>query len=73
MKVHGVAEYTISRGVVVWEDNQLKTKQGHGKYIPRPCFGPVFDGIATRDKNRDEIQFKVEREPYKGEVIVLGK
>jgi len=71
MVVHGVAEITISRGVVVWENNQLHVTQGSGKYIPRSNFGPIFDGIDTRDKNRDERKQKVEREPYKGEVLKL--
>lgn len=71
MKVHGVAEVTLSRGVVVWENNELKCTQGHGKYIPRPCFGPVFDGISERDEARDERKLKVDREPYKGPVIQL--
>ncbi len=71
MTVHGVAEVTISRGVVVWENDKLKTTQSHGKYITRPCFGPVFNGINVRDKVRDESQFRVEREPYNGEFEVF--
>jgi len=66
MEVHGVAEITISRGIVVWENGQLYTKSGHGKYIPRPSFGPAFDGIETREKARDERKLKVERQPYPG-------
>lgn len=69
MQVHGVAEITISRGAVVWENNTLKTTSGHGKFVPRPCFGPAFNGIDVRDKNRDESQFRVEREPYTGNTI----
>lgn len=69
MEVHGIADVTISRGVVVWENGQLFTKQGHGKYVPRQCWGPVFDGIKERDIARDELKWKVEREPYKGPVF----
>lgn len=50
MEVTGVAEITISRGVVVWEDGKLHTINGHGKFIPRKCFGPPYDGIALRDE-----------------------
>jgi dihydropyrimidinase len=71
MTVHGVAEITISQGEVVWENNELLCKQGRGRYIPRPTFGPVFDGIAKRDEVRNEKQFKVEREPYTGEVLKI--
>jgi hypothetical protein len=31
MEVHGIAEVTISRGAVVWENGRLYTKRGHGK------------------------------------------
>ncbi len=71
MRVHGVGATTISRGVIVWNDNTLYTTNGHGKYIPRACFGPVFDGIDTREVARDELKRKVDRQPYTGPVIKL--
>jgi len=73
MVVHGIAEITISRGIVVWENGHLCCTAGHGKFIPRPCFGPVFDGISTRDIARDERKLKVEREPYNGPVFTPNK
>ncbi|PRP87048.1 dihydropyrimidinase [Planoprotostelium fungivorum] len=69
MKVHGIAEVTISRGRVVFRDGVLHTMKGSGRYIDRPCFGPPFDGIEARDKDRDERKLKVEREPYTGPVV----
>ena len=69
MTVHGVADYTISRGVVVWENGELHTTQGSGRYIPRQPFGPVFTSIETREKVRDELEVAVEREPYTGPVF----
>jgi len=72
MEVHGIAEVTISRGTIVWENGKMLTKNCHGKFIPRPCFGPAFDGIDLRDKSRDERQFKVERPEYSGEVWKSG-
>jgi len=68
MTVHGIATVTISRGVVVWENNHLLTKPGSGRYVPRPCFGMPFDGIHERDIARDETKLKVNRMPYQGEV-----
>lgn len=44
-----MAEVTISRGMVVWENGKLNTTNGHGKFIPRKCFGPPYDVIAQRD------------------------
>lgn len=72
MTVHGVAEVTISRGKVVWENGTLHTEQGHGKFVPTPCWGPPFDGIDIREKARDERKLKVERQPYSGPVWAPG-
>eukprot|EP01117_Protostelium_nocturnum_P019371 TRINITY_DN838_c0_g1_i1.p1 TRINITY_DN838_c0_g1~~TRINITY_DN838_c0_g1_i1.p1 ORF type:complete len:501 (-),score=193.97 TRINITY_DN838_c0_g1_i1:49-1551(-) len=73
MTVRGVAVTTISRGKIVWNDGKLLTTQGSGRYIPRPCFGSIFDGIALRDESRDERLQKVEREPYTGPVVQIPK
>lgn len=66
--VHGIADYTISRGKVVWENGELKTEAGAGKYVARKCFGEAFSAIDVSDEARDERKRKVEREPYDGPV-----
>jgi len=71
MEVTGVAEITISRGKVVWENDKLHTVNGSGRFIPRKCFGPAYDSIDLRDKVNDPARKKVEREPYKGPVLQL--
>jgi dihydropyrimidinase len=71
MTVHGVADITISRGVVVWENNTLHTTQASGQYVERPAFAAIYDQIHTRDIVRDESQFKVDREPYTGPVVQI--
>mmetsp|Transcript_26313 Transcript_26313/g.36632 ORF Transcript_26313/g.36632 Transcript_26313/m.36632 type:complete len:498 (+) Transcript_26313:655-2148(+) len=71
MEVSGIADVTISRGRIVWQNGSLQTEQGWGRYVPRPCFGPIYDKVDIRDKLRDVRQQKVEREPYAGEVIQL--
>ena len=68
MEVHGVPEITISRGVVVWENGKLSTTKGHGKFIPRPCWGTAFEGLEERQKQNDERKLKVNRAPYSGPV-----
>ena len=50
MEVTGVPAVTLSRGNVVWQDGELKTVRGAGKYIDRPCFAPYFDAVS---KNRE--------------------
>lgn len=39
--VHGVCEMTISRGKVVWEDGELRTSQGAGRFVPLPPYSPI--------------------------------
>jgi dihydropyrimidinase len=52
MEVTGLPTVTISRGSVVWQDGELKTVKGAGKYVNRPCFAPYHDAIGkTRELN----------------------
>ncbi|KAK5810471.1 hypothetical protein PVK06_025783 [Gossypium arboreum] len=48
-KGKGKVEVTISRGRIVWKDDELKVAPGSGKYIPMPPFGFLFDGIEKID------------------------
>ncbi|GMR48441.1 hypothetical protein PMAYCL1PPCAC_18636, partial [Pristionchus mayeri] len=51
MEVHGVADVTISRGKIVWENGQLKTMTGSGRFVPLKPWSPtVFSTIAQRAK-----------------------
>ena len=68
MKIQGIAAVTITRGKVAWENGELKCEQGWGRFVPRKPFGPVFDGIETRDEARDLLKRKVDRPPYDGPV-----
>ena len=48
----GVAMTTISRGNMVWQDGQLKSVRGAGRYIPRPCHSVNHEAVArTRELN----------------------
>jgi dihydropyrimidinase len=49
MEVIGNAAITISRGEIVWEDGQLKTVRGAGRYVNRPCFAPFWDAQHKRN------------------------
>jgi len=49
MSVTGNAAVTISRGKVVWENNQLKTEKGAGKHIDRPCFPDYWTAQERRN------------------------
>ncbi|CAI4227853.1 unnamed protein product [Auanema sp. JU1783] len=53
MNVEGVAEITISRGKVVWENGTLQVERGSGKFVTLPTFSPyVFNTIQKREQVR---------------------
>lgn len=45
----GKVEITIAGGKVVWENDELKSVPGSGKYINMPPFTYLFDGIGKAD------------------------
>jgi dihydropyrimidinase len=49
MSVTGNAAITLSRGRVLWENDQLKTERGTGKYIDRPCFPDYWAAQGLRN------------------------
>lgn len=49
MEVTGSAAVTLSRGMVVWEDGELKTERGRGRYVDRPCWAPYWDSQKARN------------------------
>ncbi len=49
MEVTGSAAVTVSRGKVVWENGQLSTERGRGRYIDRPCSAPYWDSQHRRN------------------------
>jgi dihydropyrimidinase len=50
MEIVGNAAVTLSRGMVVWEDDQLETERGRGVYVDRPCWAPFWDAQKTRNQ-----------------------
>ena len=73
MTVHGVADVTIAGGKVVWEDGELHTENGWGRILQRSPFGYAYRDQPARDKCRDPSKYKVEREPYTGDVVDVDK
>lgn len=49
MTVTGVPAVTISQGKVVYEDGELKTVRGAGRYINRPCFPNYWHNQMLRN------------------------
>lgn len=48
MEVTGVANTTIGRGRILYQDGDVRTVRGTGKYIPRPTFAPYYDALKVR-------------------------
>jgi len=50
MTVTGIPTTTISQGNVVWEDGELKTVRGAGRYIKRPCYPSYWHNQMKRNE-----------------------
>ena len=50
MEVTGNAATTLSRGMVVWENGQLKTQRGRGRHISRPPNAPFWSAQNLRNQ-----------------------
>ena len=46
-QVTGLPRYTLTRGKVAIVENEIKTEQGHGKFVPRAPMGPVNRALST--------------------------
>jgi dihydropyrimidinase len=59
MEITGNAAITLSRGSVVWEDGQLRTVRGAGRYLKRAPFADFWD--AQRRRNAEGQPTPVQR------------
>jgi dihydropyrimidinase len=66
MEVTGIPVYTLSQGDVVWENGELRTVRGKGRYIDRPCYPAYWKNQQRR--NEVATPDKVVRAPYSGPV-----
>ena len=46
--VTGLAKLTLSQGKIVWNDGELRTERGAGRYVKRPAFAPVFNALKLQ-------------------------
>ncbi|MBL9028679.1 MAG: dihydropyrimidinase [Myxococcales bacterium] len=61
MTITGNAAVTLSRGSVVWENDQLKTVKGAGRHVERPCFPSYWGAQSTRNRLAEPTPVKRER------------
>ena len=59
MEVQGLARTTLSRGMITWNDGDMRGERGRGRYISKPPF-PAYSA-AQKTKNRIAEPTKVER------------
>ena len=45
MTVKGINTVTISQGAVVYQDGEIRTEKGKGRYVDRPTFAPYYDAV----------------------------
>jgi len=48
MTVKGINTVTISQGKVVYQDGEIRTERGVGRYIDRPTHAPYYDAVQKR-------------------------
>ena len=46
--LRGIPSHTVSQGVLVFVQSDLRAQRGKGRYIKRPAFGPNFAAAAQR-------------------------
>jgi dihydropyrimidinase len=61
MTITGNAAVTLSRGSVVWENDQQKTVKGAGKHVERPCFPSYWGAQSTKNRLAEPTAVKRER------------
>jgi dihydropyrimidinase len=47
-RVTGLPVVTLSRGRIVWQNGELRTEVGAGRYVKRPPFAPMFDALRRQ-------------------------
>ena len=48
MELTGVNVATISQGLVVYQNGEVRTERGVGRYVERPCFAPYYSAVEKR-------------------------
>ena len=52
MEVKGINTVTISQGKIVYQDGEIRTERGAGRYIDRPPFATYYDAMAKQSALR---------------------
>ncbi|WP_299390792.1 dihydropyrimidinase [Pelagibius sp.] len=55
MTVKGINTVTISQGKVVYQDGEVRTERGAGRYVNRPTFAPYYDAVNRRREAKTPV------------------
>ena len=44
--VKGLPRFTMTRGYVAIQEDEVKTREGHGKFVPREPFSPTNEALS---------------------------
>ena len=51
MELTGINIATISQGKVIFKDGDIRSEQGVGRYVERPCFAPYYSAVEKRSSS----------------------
>ena len=55
MTVKGINTVTISQGKVVYQDGEVRTERGAGRYVERPTFAPYYQAVNRQREAKTPV------------------
>ncbi len=55
MTVKGINTVTISQGKVVYQDGDIRTERGAGRYVNRPTFAPYYEAVKRQREAKTPV------------------
>ena len=55
MTVKGINTVTISQGKVVYQDGDIRTERGAGRYVDRPTFAPYYEAVKRQRAAKEPV------------------
>ena len=55
MTVKGINTVTISQGKVVYQDGDVRTERGAGRYVNRPTFAPYYEAVKRQREAKTPV------------------
>ena len=55
MTVTGANTVTMSQGKIVYQDGEVRTERGAGRYIDRPPFAPYYDALKIKHEREQPV------------------